>query len=99
SFPLAEEISLSRMPPSPQGATLYSTLEPCSKRLSGLECCSSRIISSGIARVVFGVREPFDSRLQIHCCGEERLREAGIEVLQFFELEERCLAAVKRGDT
>ncbi|MBN8550757.1 MAG: dCMP deaminase [Deltaproteobacteria bacterium] len=99
SSPHAEEIALSRMPATTEGATLYSTLEPCSERLSGLECCSSRIISHGIARVVFGVREPFDSRLQIHCRGEDQLREAGIAVVQLFELEERCLAAIKRGDT
>jgi len=37
---------------------LYSTMEPCAKRLSGLESCCSRILSFGVHSVVIGVKEP-----------------------------------------
>ncbi|KAJ3326673.1 DRAP deaminase, partial [Kappamyces sp. JEL0680] len=35
-----------------KGATIYSTMEPCGKRLSGNRCCALLIIEAGIARVV-----------------------------------------------
>jgi len=37
---------------------LYSTMEPCAKRLSGSESCCSRIVSFNVHSVVIGVKEP-----------------------------------------
>ena len=45
-------------------------------------------------RVVYGAREPYDPQLDIVCRGQELLVEAGIEVVQFLELESKCLEAV-----
>ena len=38
-----------------RGCTMYTTMEPCSKRLSGNRSCTSRVIAAGIKRVVVGV--------------------------------------------
>src|ERR1700722_629749 len=59
-----------------RGATLYSTLEPCSHH-GRTPPCTDTIISSGVARVVVGIVDP-DSAV----CGRgiETLRRAGIEV-------------------
>ncbi|KAJ2353844.1 hypothetical protein IWW50_004142 [Coemansia erecta] len=71
-----------------RGAVLYSTMEPCSFRLSGNVPCSTNIIKAGIRQVVIGVKEPstFSS-----CQGVTRLLEAGIEVIHLKLLEEECL--------
>ena len=65
------------------GATIYSSLEPCSIRKSRPASCTRLIIESGIRRVVFAWREP--SLLVEDCQGAELLREAGIEVVEFPE--------------
>ncbi|KAJ1735745.1 hypothetical protein LPJ61_000397 [Coemansia biformis] len=70
------------------GAVLYTTMEPCSGRLSGNTPCSSRIIDAGIGRVVIGVKEPATFS---NCQGVARLLEAGIEVVHLKILEEQCL--------
>jgi pyrimidine deaminase RibD-like protein len=40
------------------GATLYTSLEPCLRRVSRLVPCAELILRSGIRRVVFAWREP-----------------------------------------
>jgi 5-amino-6-(5-phosphoribosylamino)uracil reductase len=73
----AEEVAIIRVEAlgtSLVGATLYSTLEPCSERSSGLLSCTQRILGSGIERVVFGAYEPYDERLKITCQGEKLLQ-------------------------
>ncbi len=62
-----------------RGATLYSTIEPCTVRKSKTESCTDLIIRHGIGRVVFALREP--DRF-VRCEGMRRLSEAGIEVYQ-----------------
>lgn len=62
-----------------RGATIYSTIEPCTVRKSKEESCTDLIIRHGVARVVFALREP--DRF-VRCEGVRRLSEAGIEVCE-----------------
>ncbi|KAJ1999119.1 hypothetical protein GGI04_004551 [Coemansia thaxteri] len=70
------------------GSTLYTTMEPCSFRLSKNIPCSSHIIEAGISIVVIGVKEPLTFS---ECQGVARLREAGVNIIHMKLLEEECL--------
>ncbi len=59
-------------------ASLYVVLEPCAHSGKTAPCVDA-IISSGIKRVVYGLRDP-DTRTNGKGC--ERLRAAGIEVIE-----------------
>lgn len=59
------------------GATLYSTLEPCS-HTGRTGPCTEAIIAAGISTVVIGITDP-DSR--VAGTGVARLRDAGIDVV------------------
>ncbi len=59
-----------------QEATLYVSLEPCS-HFGKTPPCADLIISSGIPRVVIGVRDPHS---EVDGKGIERLKTAGIDV-------------------
>ncbi|WP_308296258.1 deaminase [Streptomyces yangpuensis] len=83
----AEESALAKLPtddPRLAGATLYSTLEPCSERKSRPLTCTQLILRSPIRRVVIAWREP--SLLVNDCVGVESLREAGAEVTELPDL-------------
>jgi riboflavin-specific deaminase-like protein len=75
----AEEAALSKVGDRSllRGATIYSTLEPCSKRVSRPKACAQWIRESGCARVVYGVVEPLFLQ---NGQGDELLRQAGIAV-------------------
>ncbi|KAJ2496222.1 hypothetical protein GGH96_005990 [Coemansia sp. RSA 1972] len=70
-----------------RSATLYTTMEPCSKRLSGNTPCVQRILDAGIMRVVVGVREPPNF---VQCTGVELLEQQGTSVVFITELETEC---------
>ncbi|MFE5768708.1 deaminase [Streptomyces sp. NPDC056485] len=79
----AEESALAKLPaddPRLVGATLYSTLEPCSERKSRPLSCTQLILRSPIRRVVIAWREP--SLLVADCVGVETLRAAAAEVTE-----------------
>jgi pyrimidine deaminase RibD-like protein len=79
----AEEIALAAYPGEPAGGTLYTSLEPCSRRRSRRRTCTELILAAGIARVVFALREP---PLLADCDGAELLTRAGVDVVELPEL-------------
>lgn len=66
-----------------QGATIYSSLEPCSTRRSRPRTCTELIIAAGIRRVVYALREP-PPFADGH--GVELLRTAGTEVIEIGDM-------------
>jgi diaminohydroxyphosphoribosylaminopyrimidine deaminase / 5-amino-6-(5-phosphoribosylamino)uracil reductase len=77
----AEESALAKLAaddPRLSGATLYSTLEPCTKRRSHPVPCTQLILNAGIPRVVIAWREP--DHFVDGVDGVERLRAAGVTV-------------------
>ncbi len=63
---------------SPEGATVYSTLEPCVPHArSRGPACSNLLIAAKVARVVSALHDPFDG---VDGAGHTSLRAAGIQV-------------------
>jgi len=58
-----------------EGATVYTTLEPCSKRKHPKQACTKHLIDGKVARVVFGMPDKDES-----VYGHHTLIEAGIEI-------------------
>jgi pyrimidine deaminase RibD-like protein len=86
----AEESALSKISPDDPrlaGATIYSSLEPCSTRRSRPKTCTRLILDAGVQRVVMAWREP---QLFVDCHGAEELAAAGVTVLEIPELAERA---------
>ncbi|TRM62753.1 diaminohydroxyphosphoribosylamino-pyrimidine deaminase [Schizophyllum amplum] len=75
-------------------ADVYTTMEPCSVRTSGLAPCADALITAGIRRCFIGVGEPDDF---VQCEGARKLKDAGIEVIWLRGMEDECLAAARRG--
>ncbi|MEM7341761.1 MAG: bifunctional diaminohydroxyphosphoribosylaminopyrimidine deaminase/5-amino-6-(5-phosphoribosylamino)uracil reductase RibD [Actinomycetota bacterium] len=72
----AEREALAKAGERAQGATIYSTLEPCN-HTGRTGPCAEAIIDAGIARVVVAILDPDP---QVAGTGVDRLRDAGIEV-------------------
>lgn len=81
----AEEAALRKLRTDLTAATIYSSLEPCSKRASRPKSCTQLILEAGIGRVVFAWREP---PLFVNCDGVALLRAAGVTVVELPELAE-----------
>jgi diaminohydroxyphosphoribosylaminopyrimidine deaminase/5-amino-6-(5-phosphoribosylamino)uracil reductase len=89
----AEESALGKLTPGEPrlaGATIYSTLEPCSQRRSRPRTCTQLIIASGIRRVVIAWREP--SLFVADCQGYELLEQAGLDVTELPAFAEQAAA-------
>lgn len=80
----AERAALAACSESPEGATIYVTLEPCCHH-GKQPPCTDAIIESGIRRVVIGSRDP---NPLVSGKGFRILREHGIEVTEDFMREE-----------
>jgi pyrimidine deaminase RibD-like protein len=81
----AEEVALRKAKEADidvAGGTLYSSLEPCSVRLSGKAPCVRHIIEAGISKVVFALSEP---PVFVVCEGAAVLAAHGIEVIHMPE--------------
>jgi diaminohydroxyphosphoribosylaminopyrimidine deaminase/5-amino-6-(5-phosphoribosylamino)uracil reductase len=99
----AEEVALGRAAaaapgggPSPAqaagglaAATMYSSLEPCRRRLSRPRSCSELIVAAGIRRVVLAWLEP---PVFVPGGGARWLREQGVTVTQVPELADQARA-------
>jgi riboflavin-specific deaminase-like protein len=82
----AEESALTKLDlddPRLRSATMYVSMEPCSKRASRPFSCSQHILDAGIPRVVFALREP---ETFVTGEGAERLAASGVEVVEVPEL-------------
>ncbi len=76
--PHAEAMALDAVTESPEGATVYSTLEPCALHpTSRGPACSDLLIKAKVARVVSALHDPFDG---VNGAGHDNLRNAGIAV-------------------
>jgi diaminohydroxyphosphoribosylaminopyrimidine deaminase / 5-amino-6-(5-phosphoribosylamino)uracil reductase len=87
----AEESALGKLPPGDprlDGATIYSTLEPCSQRRSRPLTCTQRILGTGIRRVVIAWLEP--ALFVADGQGRELLEAAGVAVAEMPELADRA---------
>ena len=94
----AEQCALSKMMSDKGNLVLYSTMEPCSERLSGNKPCAQRIIDFGrMSKVVIAVKEPPTFIEQ--CQGVDLLEQAGIAVDYSGDkaLQEECLRVAKLG--
>ncbi len=89
----AEEAALGKLAPSEPrlaGATIYSTLEPCSQRKSRPRTCTELIIAAGLARVVIAWREP--ALFVADGQGSELLSQAGLAVAELPEFAAEAIA-------
>jgi diaminohydroxyphosphoribosylaminopyrimidine deaminase/5-amino-6-(5-phosphoribosylamino)uracil reductase len=75
--PHAEAVAMKAAGKRAQGATLYTTLEPCAHPSERGPTCAAIIPAAGIARVVIGTKDP-DPRTAGQ--GIKMLKQAGIEV-------------------
>lgn len=93
----AEQCFLQKLLPStpPEGSVIYTTMEPCTKRLSGNKPCADRILENPSIRTVYvGVKEP--AIFVKDNVSLEKLKKAGLEYVHIPGLEEEILEVAKR---
>ncbi len=76
--PHAERVALAAAGEQARGATLHCTLEPCSHQ-GRTGPCADALIEAGVAKVVFALE---DTDPKVAGQGAQKLRDAGIEVLE-----------------
>ncbi|MDI1456011.1 5-amino-6-(5-phosphoribosylamino)uracil reductase, partial [Streptomyces sp. ATE26] len=84
----AEEAALAKLDPADPrlpGATVYSSLEPCSRRASRPAPCAELILRAGVRRVVTAWREP--DTFVPGADGTGVLAAAGVDVVLLPEYE------------
>jgi len=74
-------------------ADVYTTLEPCSIRTSGLPACADALVGAKVRRCYIGVAEPDDF---VICEGADKLKRSGVEVVWLKGLERECLDTARR---
>lgn len=79
----------------PDGTEIYTTMEPCSMRLSGNLPCVDRILETNIKTCFVGVVEP-DIFVKNNT-GYSKLSENGVEYIHIPGYEEYCLEIAKKG--
>ncbi|KAK0125270.1 hypothetical protein ONS96_009125 [Cadophora gregata f. sp. sojae] len=81
----------------PKGTVLYTTVEPCFKRLSGNLPCVERILKLGnaIKSVYVGLKEP--EKFVGENTGRKQLEDAGIEVMLVEGMEREILEVATAG--
>jgi len=81
----------------PESTVLYTTVEPCFKRLSGNIPCVQRILNLGnaIKTVYVGVKEP--EKFVGENTGRRQLEEAGIKVVLVEGMEKKILEVATAG--
>lgn len=81
----------------PEGTVLYTTVEPCFKRLSGNLPCVERIsrLGNAIKTVYVGVKEP--EKFVGENTGRKQLEDAGIEVVLVEGMEKEILEVATAG--
>lgn len=80
----AERAALAACTESPEGATIYVTLEPCCHH-GKQPPCTDAILENGIKRVIIGSRDP---NPLVSGKGARILREHGVEVIEDFMRQE-----------
>ncbi|KAH8666613.1 cytidine deaminase-like protein [Xylariales sp. PMI_506] len=81
----------------PDQVALYTTMEPCSFRLSGNLPCVDRVLAIGtkIRTVYVGVQEP--EKFVSNNSGKQKLQQAGIQFTHVPGLEEEILQVATAG--
>lgn len=79
----------------PRGTEIYTTMEPCTLRLSGNLPCTERILLSNITTCFVGVVEP-DTFVQNNS-SKSKLEKEGIEYIHIKGYEEKCLEIARKG--
>lgn len=90
SYVHAEEVALARAlyrKADLEGATIYATMEPCGRRLSGRKPCAVRILEAGIRRVVYALGEP---PVFVEATGADNLKEEGLTLIHLPEFAEQA---------
>ncbi|KAK6462964.1 DRAP deaminase [Scheffersomyces coipomensis] len=79
----------------PVGTEIYTTMEPCTLRLSGNEPCADRILKTSIKTCFVGVAEP-DIFVKDNSCFK-KFSDNNIEYIHIPGYEEECLRIAKKG--
>ncbi|EGV63304.1 pseudouridine synthase [Yamadazyma tenuis ATCC 10573] len=81
--------------PLPKGTEIYTTMEPCTFRLSGNLPCADRILETNISTCFVGVSEPDDFVKDNNSVS--KLVSHGIEYIHIPGFEERAIKIAKKG--